>query len=910
MRVRLTLRGFWVVYADGRVRRFSWLWLIPLLLLPVVLVWALAFQSQPLVRYYVRRAISEPAYLGSAMRMLVHVNRVSLENLLFSTPEPLVSELPTVHIWAGNNTVDDMMRALAFGDPALDHDPGGDKPYFPAQYQDETGQQRRVQMCLRGANVWHHRPEKPSLRLRVRQEDELDRRFIELSRPEDVLALKNWLPDRLGRRLGLMSDLGEHVRVFLNRKYMGVYLRTARPEEPLALLNGRMPGTFFKGDLLDTRTRGEGLWVSRAPWGLDGEAEEAFNLGLFERFLAASRGPPTLEGVLALEEVLDEERYARWAALAIATCSVHTDDFHNHTYFVTTYQAQVEVVPWDLNGFGVHVPPVVPPDLLLHPPMRMISRDPRWVHRRNEVLWQLLHGDCEPARLGAEIDVAVRRMRRDLQADENLSSFEWTHVGLLEVPWSVRSIDAKVAELKEFAVRRHAFLRAYLEDARVSVMPAGPGASRVLVWGSAAVRVRDQDGLPVATDGWPGAPDLLYPGLSEELGEFDQFTWERGAKYAYALPAPLEYVVQAPPERLRFVHALTGAPVSPRPAPEASLAARSVHPRGFPVHPTQPLVLGPGEVRLSQDLCPAPGQGLVIQPGTRLLLEPGVGIYVRGQVLAEGTAEAPIEVLPAGDQPWGAFGVMGPGAETSRFRHLRLEGGSVGERFARWKGMFDLYGVPGEDHGQALLADCAFGRNHVGDDAVNLAELTVRVERCSFSDARSDALDLDMCRAEVVDCRFVNSGNDGLDNMTCDTDVRGSSFEGCGDKAISMGEASRVTVQRCTVTGCARGIELKDASLGLVLDTRFAGCGVAVNAYQKKPHYGRGGRGALVRCQLTGSQKVDVSLKPRCELVLVDTRVQRFDAQPPQVLVAPSLSGPEWAPLLERARRLAAAGRE
>ena len=919
MAVRLGLTGFWVRYADGRTRRFSWLWLLPVLSVPLVLLLGLAFQSQPIVRYYVNRAMREPAYLGSAVRVFLHVNRTSLENLVLAQPEPLRSELPTLHLDLGNNTISDMMKALALGDPALDHEPGGDKPWFPGQYTDEGGQPRRVQVCIRGANVWHHRPEKPSLRLRIRQEDQTDRRFVELSRPEDVLAMKNWLPDRLGRRQGMLSDLGDHVRLVLNGKFMGVYLRTMRAEEPLALLNGRMPGTFFKGDLLSQAERAGGpLWDGLPRWSLDGEVDDGFNLGVFQRFLhlaTALTPAPALvaagdpQGVAAarleaLGEVLDLELYARWAALMIATCSVHTEEWHNHTYFVTTYQGQVEAVPWDVNGYGVHVPPSVPPDVLLHPPMLAISRDPRWVHRRNLALWGLLQGDCHPDRLLAEIDAELARMLPDLRADENLSTFEWTHVGLIELPWSVAAIEPKRAELEAFVRARHALLAAYLADARVSVGPdpERPGASRVVVWGSAAVRVARDDGGPLATDAWGGEPDLLHPGLSEALEDFTEFTYERGGRHPFARPAPLVYRVDAPPERLRFVNAVTGAAVAPGPEATAPLPARSVHPGRFSVPAREDVVLGPGELRLDRDLTTAPGQRLLIRPGTRLLLAPGVGIYARGQVLAEGTAEAPIELRPSGAEPWGAFGVMGPGADISRFRHVRVQGGSVGERFSRWKGQFNVYGRPGrEGQGEVLLQDCWFGRSFVGDDSVNLAEVDARVERCAWEDARSDALDLDMCRVRVRDCRWTNSGNDGLDNMTCDTDVRDCVFVGSGDKAISMGEASRITVQRCQMLSCARGIELKDATRAVVFDSVFRGCGVTVNSYQKKAWYGRGGLGALVRCRLEESRELDVKLAPRCDLTLVETEAARVDASPDRVRRAPSL-GPEWEDLLRRAR--------
>ena len=40
----------------------------------------------------------------------------------------------------------------------------------------------------------------------------------------------------------------DHVRVFVNGRYYGVYDRNIRPGESALVANGRLPGTLFKGD--------------------------------------------------------------------------------------------------------------------------------------------------------------------------------------------------------------------------------------------------------------------------------------------------------------------------------------------------------------------------------------------------------------------------------------------------------------------------------------------------------------------------------------------------------------------------------------------------------------------------------------------------------------------------------------
>ena len=176
----------------------------------------------------------------SAVHLASHGLVADAKNVALVTRVPRESELPTVRMTVPNNTLVEMQRALTVGDPKLGHDEGGTKPYFKALLETENSSSE-IKVCLRGSMFWHHRPEKPSFRIKLKKADvEKGDRYIELTTPEDSLNIKNWLPMQLGQDLGLMTDDSHPVRLFVNEKYFGVYTRSARQGEPFALANERL----------------------------------------------------------------------------------------------------------------------------------------------------------------------------------------------------------------------------------------------------------------------------------------------------------------------------------------------------------------------------------------------------------------------------------------------------------------------------------------------------------------------------------------------------------------------------------------------------------------------------------------------------------------------------------------------
>jgi hypothetical protein len=878
LRLRARREGLWWI-RDGGARLHPWSVLAVFALLPLLtlagVTLAVARQSWSYARLLDQP--HHPAAQAEAAEVWEELNRVALLNLLHLEPQRSHSELPTARLEVGRRALDLMQEAIHRGSPALGHGPGGHKPYVPGRYADERGGPAECKVAYRGLTPPHHYAVKPSLRVRLKKAQVFGgQRYVELQRPEDAAAIINWLPEQVGAEVGLLTSQSDHVRLEVNRRFMGVYVRSYRPGEPLAIAQGRLPGVFYKGDAFDPQAGISYPLFTGEHWRLEPHADDGPLRAPLDALLdAVDRGEPAPFDWAkreALEAALDTDAYARFVALLILVGSDHVDAVHNHVLFWNTYRGRLEPVVWDLNGYLGD--PQTPVDLTQHPIVDRLSRDPLWVHRRNLALWELLEGPGSAAAQSARLDAALARLGPDLRADPNLAALHPSGTGfarLRAVP--VSELGAEVEAKRAWMRAREAFLRAYLSLAQVHVAPhpTRPGASRVQVAGAAAVAVT-----------WEGAPAprLLHTAYSESVYQ------QEDGKAPFLLPVARTYTVEAPPAGLRFKNAVTGGMIRLLPRPMTEAPTRSLRPEDAPAPSPAHHVLGPGEVRLDESLFVGPASSLTLRPGTTLRLAPGVGIYARGPVRAEGTPASPISILPADEEPFACIGLRGAATSGSVFRHVTVRGGSVGrDRSSPFLGMLSVYGCP-----DLVLEDCTFAANQVGDDLVNLANAQVRIEGCTFQDGRADGLDLDACAGVIRDSRFIDCGNDGLDLSHARVLVEDSVARGCGDKGLSVGEASQVVARRLKVESCNLGVQVKDASALLLEDSALLANGTGLHAYQKKWAFDVGGVVALHRTRILASQLAGVSLERRTAALAVASEVGPPGAGAERLQRAPSLS--------------------
>jgi hypothetical protein len=813
--VRISLEGVWIE-SRGSGRKHPWRWVLPGLAFPVVLILSLlvAVDHSTSILGYLTSARTDQ-HRATVWEYFQRHNSVAFKGALDAPQLSAQSELPTVQVLTEDDALLRLVRARKTGDARKGHADQGDRPYFEAVYLDESGWPREAKISSRGFSRYHMDPEKPSLRVKINRRDVGDGfRFVELSRPEDPLDMLNRFPEKWGQEMGLLTSGRSLVRVFVNGRYKGVYVRSYRPGESLGLSQARLPGTWFKGDLFNTRGTFGSLWETVEAWRLSGE-ETAHSARFFQDFLnlvSTSKMPRNAETLKKFWSFFDFESSAQVAAIHSVVGSSHVDNTHNHLYFLSPYKGRLETAVWDSNGFTTDQADA-PVDLLSNELLKFCLSDPRWVHRRNQVMWSLLEGPAFPQRVRRQVALELESYSSALRADKHLGQLEVTPLGTLFLPlhWSDLGewMEGRLAWYEE----RCRFLRSFLREARFLVQ-TDERSTTVVVDGQVAVAARLPD----------GTERLLYPGLAAEPSLFSGLRngYRRNLPYLSSVPM----IYRLPPADYTFFNAVTGEPVQPsavgRPRP-----GRTVTVPQRPVPPT--VTMGPGQLRLTRSVNLEPGQGFVVKAGTSLELDPGVNLVLRGPVEFRGTEEKPIVFEPSGDGAWGGVAVLGP-QSSLRMSYTTLRGGSE-----FYHNGFHLKGMLSAYHCDRVEMDhCSFGRNLSGDDAVNIAHTRAHLVACRWTGALFDGLDLDAAGALLEGCRWHDSGNDGLDLMASRVVMRDSEVVGSGDKGISVGEGTELLAEECSIVSCDLGVQAKDAARAVLRRCQLRANRVALSSYRKK----------------------------------------------------------------------------
>ena len=832
--MKVCRHGVFLKLGHGRTRLLSWKLLLPFLLVVLVLAgnFLLAgLSSQFEMRTYLKNWSDVPAGREALREYFQTALRADFWRVLDTPPAPSASTLPVIELF---------MTEEALTEAILHKDSESvqlSEPRHTAFYRQGKGGFIECEFRSRGANEWHRQKSKPSLRLRFsKKRASPGFRWLDLSRPESALAMANWLPEQLGQTLGLVTPRSSHVRLMLNRSNKGVYLRSLRPGDRLALENGRLPGVFFKGDaphLVDST-----LWEQPELWNIDGDLTEQQRAWFLE-FLGLVNDFENQRGQRALlSRYVDEEALAKFAALGVFTGSDHTDDRHNLTFYYSSYRGLLEPAVWDFNSFGILQNPDSNPDRYQNRLLTLASLDPRFVHERNRHLHDLIQSDVTEKL----VEQTWEKLYPELRADQNLiqlyTAIEYFE-GVQELdPAYQRPLVAKDVpsrdlpeeknRLLQWIKARKSFLTEYLADARVAAQNAPAGGVQVASFGNVAVRATNRNDRTLSF--------LLFPGRS------DYTVREEG--FRVSPPAPIFYSLPGRTDEWEFENALSAEPLETAPGfPAFDQRLLSIPIAPTPVEKSRSSVeLGPGIVKVVKTTEFPSNVDVTVRPGTDLKLGPGVSLLFRGKVTMIGTRDRPITVSPL-QESYGTLAILGPDSSGSSLEYVKVRGGSAVEVGGlHLKGMANIYGCP-----DVTLRQCTFSNNVAGDDALNMALSKVEVEECRFLDTPMDALDLDGCEGRVVNCLFQNTGNDGLDIMESDLKVENCRIENCGDKGISIGEECRTAIEDCQFSRCVTGVELKDASRTRVTDSTFEQSQIAVNAYRKKWLFQTGGYGELVR---------------------------------------------------------------
>lgn len=240
----------------------------------------------------------------------------------------------------------------------------------------------------------------------------------------------------------------------------------------------------------------------------------------------------------------------------------------------------------------------------------------------------------------------------------------------------------------------------------------------------------------------------------------------------------------------------------------------------------------PGAWAVRGSLVLPEGVGLELTAGTALRFGLGEILVATGPLRFHGTPAHPVLLEGLAGSPWGGIAVLSS-PEPHDWTHVRVRDTAGIDRNG-WR----LTGGVTFRESELRASDATFTGNRA-EDALNLIRSRFALRDLVVEDAASDGFDCDFCEGRLDGGAFRDVGGDGLDVSGSRIEADSVRFEGIRDKAVSVGEASRLTVRRASIERVGTAVASKDGSEVVFEESTVTDAAVAgIMAYVKKREYG------------------------------------------------------------------------
>jgi spore coat protein CotH len=833
---------------------WHWSWIFTLPMVVMFVHWGLR-TGQQFAQFGLRIDIAPFEFTLRETGKLEFAHMLRSLGLQFSGTVPRDDDgctLRTVELFLGDEEIETLDADLPYSG---EHNQGGRLRFQGTDYD--------VSLRYRGDTVLHWGYFKKSFRVTTKKGQLVEgmRKFNLVVGKTDE-QLNNHLSYRLANRLGLITPTCELVRVFVNGTYHGLYELTEQLEEGTLRRHDRMPGDLYSGEMIMLdNIEGTTNRVFEYPrvWSkvAANNHYELASRAPLERLHAILQGNPDESSLAALAQLVDLDRFARFSALEVLTQTQHNDHRHNWRLFWDPWRLRFEPVVWDIVGWHESMRPEGNQGVDLE---IISSQLHEWLHMHAEFLrarYRHLHhffaGGHDDAFL-AEAERELEQALLALRADPNA------------MPQNANRIVAAMADFTAFIHRAFRAVEANyvngtetlrwcpaaaggaidLEVATRRPMnaveidfdgPQMPTSVKLVLLRDGAEQTTDLTSHSSLSTGALRVPVALISELAREFeyrGRANSLRNSRRRVVATSLRLVLDGVDVG---RIREVWALRDEGRDPfqRTATLSRRPVGTLFQLATPPNTTFRSLAGEIAIKGVTEVV----DPVRIAAGTTFRLDPGASLLFRNRVIAEGTKEAPIRFEPTegGQAPWGTIAINGPQCADSVFRWCTVRGGSGYKvPLEEYCSMFSVHNCTG-----IRIEDCAFSENREYDDMIHVMYSEVVFDRVTLTAARADALDCDISTVIIKNSSFPRSGNDGVDLMTTRALVLDCTFEGNGDKGISIGEGSRLIGLRNRFRGCSKGMEAKDGSIAWLANCDIRGCKKALNAYKKNWRYDSGG---------------------------------------------------------------------
>ena len=135
------------------------------------------------------------------------------------------------------------------------------------------------------------------------------------------------------------------------------------------------------------------------------------------------------------------------------------------------------------------------------------------------------------------------------------------------------------------------------------------------------------------------------------------------------------------------------------------------------------------------------------------------------------------------------------------------------------------------------IKNSTFKNNIIGDDFLNFYNSKFLITNSLIENSFADAIDSDFSNGEIYNLTLLNVGNDGLDFSGSTVKIQNSFFNYVQDKAISIGESSKVFINNSSIVNSELGIVVKDGSIVNSFSNIFKNNKIDYAVFFKKDFY-------------------------------------------------------------------------
>ncbi|HHG84148.1 MAG TPA: right-handed parallel beta-helix repeat-containing protein [Bacteroidetes bacterium] len=237
-----------------------------------------------------------------------------------------------------------------------------------------------------------------------------------------------------------------------------------------------------------------------------------------------------------------------------------------------------------------------------------------------------------------------------------------------------------------------------------------------------------------------------------------------------------------------------------------------------------------GKYQTARDILVPAGYKVVFEPGVELDLVKKAKFISKSPVFMYGTEENPIHIKSS-DQSANGFTILQAGEKSEIYYSLFDDLNTLAYKGWNLTGAVTFYESDVDIH------HSRFVKNHC-EDALNIVRSMFLFKDSYVGNTFADGFDADFCKGTVLNCYFYYTGNDGMDFSGSNIIIENTQVDHAGDKGISLGEESTISIPSATVTNSVIGIAAKDFTKVNVEYLTLENNETAFAAFQKKPEYG------------------------------------------------------------------------